>query len=742
MALINDVKKVCDRLAPLGWRDLLLAHGLDITATDLRQELTKDLPTINRRLPGFEDFAAEGMRGIAAGDPARSLLFHALVSPNVIQGVNGVSLNAFPTLAEQEVIENYVYGIQPPSLGDLKVRAQQATLAIVVFAYEYRPAAETVHRRHADQCFSRTGVARVGTAEPLYSSQSRGFIPTREARDEVNAFHVLPARYAAYIAIQQQGDRTRFGPMRFQATDSSQRFWVPLHKLFNGTECIRDLNLQVTLKSKHVNQKLRRIHLALPNSGWNEPDISNSPFIFTAGITEFSTNPDFGTGLLMPVVHAKLVEAAAYQGKPLTFSVSPGSETLSSSLNIPAATQGARHAPEYVHARHRILEDGREENLNDRVDVEAAVQAGGYEAQHYLDFTGDGWVEAECPALAVAIPRRVPAYSLVTAPDFFGNCDQRELLEWTEQSVPTALRANLWRIKPETLADTRMAPNLQLQGVDFRPEDKTVSAIISPLRNRLGQQMALTGGATQRHAYLPDAAAGVFAPGWDISFDVNAQNVQHLASYGLGSPFPEDAKLCAALSTFWPAAAPDAARTFQPNPIWPTVSPLTDDEIGQTGNLPWDGIPGPRRVVRNGREIVEYADFDHVDYVESALKQQFSLALTNQVDVLEYESRVLSMARVYQALNITPDARGQWSVLSFRRTRSNDPELQQAQTATGALLQGKLYRFEIYRHGSGTVDPTNPRKHLVPIRELVTLFVAPLTILLKRGNGVWQRRNG
>lgn len=740
MALINDVKKVCDRLAPLGWRDLLLAHGLDITATDLKQELTKDLPNINRRLPGFEDFAAEGRRGIVAGDPARSLLFHAFASPNVIQGVNRTSLNAFPTLAEQEVIENYVYGIQPPSLEDLRVRAQQSVLAIVVFAYEYRPAAETAHRRHADLCFSRTGVSRVGTAEPLYNNQSRGFIPTREVMGEVNAFHVLPARYAAYIAIQQQGDRARFGPMRFQATDNSQRFWIPLHKLYNGTECIRNFNLQLTLKSHHVNEKLRRIHLALPNTGWSEPDISNSPFIFTDDIAEFSTNPDFGTGLLLPVVHTKLVEAATYQGKPLTFSVPPGSETLSSSLYIPEVAQGARRAPEYVHARHRVLEDGREENLNDRTDVQAAVQIGGYEARHYLDFTGDGWVEAECPELAVAMPRRIPAYSLVTAPDFFSNCDQRELLEWTEQSVPTALRASLWRIKPETLADMRMAPNLQLQGVDFRPEDKTVSAIISPLRDRLGQQMPLTGRTTQRHAYLPDAAAGVFAPGWDVSFDLNAQNVQHLASYGLGSPFPEDAKLCAALSTFWPAAAPDAARTFQPNSAWPTVSPLTDDEIGQTGESPWDGIPGPRRVVRNGREMVEYADFDHVDYVESALMQKFSLALTHQVDVLEYQSRVLSMARVYQALSITPSARGQWSVLSFRQIRSTDPELQQAQSATGTTLQGKLYRFEIYRHGPASVDPTNPQKHLVSIRELVTLFVAPLTILLKRGNGVWQRR--
>jgi hypothetical protein len=32
-----------------------------------------------------------------------------------------------------------------------------------------------------------------------------------------------------------------------------------------------------------------------------------------------------------------------------------------------------------------------------------------------------------------------------------------------------------------------------------------------------------------------------------------------IAAYGLGSPFPEDAKLCAALNSFWPAVAPDAS---------------------------------------------------------------------------------------------------------------------------------------------------------------------------------------
>lgn len=88
---------------------------------------------------------------------------------------------------------------------------------------------------------------------------------------------------------------------------------------------------------------------------------------------------------------------------------------------------------------------------------------------------------------------------------------------------------------------------------------------------------------TARHAVLPDAAAGIFAPGWDTSAARIPESATkpHLSAYGLGSPFPEDAKLCAALSTFWPAVAPDTARTFYQVPFAArTVCPLTDEENG------------------------------------------------------------------------------------------------------------------------------------------------------------------
>ena len=37
-------------------------------------------------------------------------------------------------------------------------------------------------------------------------------------------------------------------------------------------------------------------------------------------------------------------------------------------------------------------------------------KAGGYKAQHFIDYAGDGWIEARCPQLASEIPTRLPAY--------------------------------------------------------------------------------------------------------------------------------------------------------------------------------------------------------------------------------------------------------------------------------------------------------------------------------------------
>ena len=190
-------------------------------------------------------------------------------------------------------------------------------MAIVVFAHEYRPAPETVHQKHADLCFSRTGVARVGTASLMYDNKLRGFLPFDER--DVHSIRVLPAKYSAFIAIQMKGDYKQFGPMRFKEEDDKLDFWVPIHKLFNGTECIRNRDIHVSLSIHHINEKLRRIHIQLgkgmSDTRWKEPDISESPFIFSDSIAELSTDPKMGTGACCPDTSLAFDRACEIQGK-------------------------------------------------------------------------------------------------------------------------------------------------------------------------------------------------------------------------------------------------------------------------------------------------------------------------------------------------------------------------------------------------------------------------------------------
>jgi hypothetical protein len=755
MLLIDDVRAVCERLGPSGWTDLMAAHGVDLTVDDLAAELARPLPAVDRSLPGFEDFALEGVRGVEPGRPARSLLYHALSSASVVSAPDGSDLGAFPTAAEIDAVENYVYGVGPPSLAEVLARAGSADTAIVVFATEYRPAVQTPHRRHADVCLARTGVARVGTAPAHYDGRRRGFVPTVDG--DVHGIRVLPARYAVYLAVRIPGSEPDAVPMRFRVPDAAggelgdagRQFWVPLHKLFDGQECLRGRNLHVEFHIGHVNEKLRRVHLALgADASWKAPEVDEPPFRFADGIADLAADLDLPPGVVMPVVHPRLVEPAEFRGKPLTFLV-PANEPLSSSFNIPA-TGARRRGPEYVHVRHVVHPSGAEEDLNDRADVVEVVAAGGYRARHYVDFTGDGWVAPVVPELAVEVPRVRNAYSLVAAADYFPTTDQREVTEWADQQVPSAFRAAIWRIPPDPLSDTRLPANLQLDGGGFRSDDDTVTAIVVAPVTGGRLQTAIDHAVAERHTHLPDDAAGVFAPGWDISVDGLPGGPDHLAAYGLGSPFPEDSKLCAALSSFWPAVAPDASRTFAPSPIWPTVTPLTDEEIGTVGDLPWDGIPGPRLVDLAGKQVVEYRSLAHADYVRSALDGRFSLARTAQVADVEYQARTLAMVRAYAALGVDLTAsfsqvvrdKARWTVLSFRSVELDDVDATQAVKDTDATLHPPLFRIEVFTRGAARPAPDVVGRVHVPVRRLVHLLVDPVTVLLREADEPWRTAPG
>ncbi len=762
MSLIDEVRTCCLRLAKEDdhWIDLFRLHGLDITAEQFPHELQKDLH-VDRSFPGFQDFAAEGHHAIEPGKPCQSLLYHALASPNVLSAPsrNGGKreLRAFPLLRDLEVIENYIFAARKASVGDLLAIDSKANLSIAVFAYEYRPAIETVHRKHADLCFSRTGLARIGNQEEFYDKQLRGFSPFGTERNQIRA---LPARYGAFVAIQKNGNKASIGPMRFRErdddqdseelkkSDSERLFWVPIHKLFDGEECIVGRTLRVDLHAKHRNEKLRRVHLFFLNNGqdagWRGDDLQKEPFVIEDGIASLSEHlpharEQYGNGVVIPRATDLVTEAKTKDGKELvTFQVPRNSEALNASLRLPDH-DNARSAPEFVHARHKMVR-GERVDLNEFVDVNQVVKRGGYTALHYVDHTADGYVEAKCAALAHEFPRNVPAYSLVTGPDFFCMVSQADLLEWTQRSLPTKYRETIWKVLPETLADNRIPPNLQFPGANFRQEDVTVTAIVSmPGAQRI--QTSLIENETPRHDALPDGAAGVFAPGWDVSTD-RLGKVDHLAAYGLGSPFLEDAKLCAALSTFWPAVAPDSTRTFPPREGWPTVAPLTDEEIGMTGVPSWDGVIGPRLV---SDSMVEYPDFDRTDYVQNGLDRKLSLDALGRVNNTEYRRRVLTMARVYDGLHIDKpekeDAnsagtkKAKWAVLSFQIVNrpNEDHECAQALDQTGKKeFDGPVYRIQIFQHQTLKRAPEDKRPTVQVEVEQMYLVLCDSSGMLKR----------
>lgn len=790
-ALIDAVAAACRRLAPLGWRQMLMdATGgeLDITAADLAAQLARPLRRIDRTAPGFGDFNLAGKRGVEPGKPDQSLLYHAFASPAVVAGRHG-KLAGFPTLAEIDAVETYVYGVSPPSLEQLRAIAGDAPLAVAVFSLEYRNTQDSVHGRHAELCFSRTGIARLGTINAEWDGRARAFAPLDPARPF--DFRVVPQRFAAYLAVKRKGDPKSFGPQDPQKGDEKVDFWVPLHKLYAGSECLAGMTLAPVLRRFVQNDELARFHLYLDANGfknnWRGEDLGNYPFtIRNELIASISTDPTFGPGVVTPKP-GPLAVVANYQGKPLTFPVDagitadpsnleftsmqilPSTPTLSPSYMDDTAQQTQRPAPEYLSIRHRVLADGMVENLNRRPDLLQIISRGGYQAQHYYDLTGDGWVEARCGALEGKIDGWIPAYCLIAPPDFFPKVSQRDLMQWWEKDSPKPVRDALWAIPPKALSQTRIAANITLP-VGFSVNDVGVTSLVTQPDNGGGPVQATNGPLERQRTGLPDNSPGIFDPGWDTSqsiyfSDPDVPLQKFLSGYGLGSPFVEDAKLCAALGAYWPAVSPDGTRTYQPNKFlngidypWPTIAPLTDEEIGTAPTpsgayMPWDGVRGPVLRISGGQTVAAYPDARRVDYLDMGT---MTAALTARITLDEYISRVMAQSAAYWAVGVhDPEfykrakdhddamhkilrAKAAWAVLSFRPAKAHDAEAAEAMRAAGGRLSGPfLWRVQMFRWGVQTVDPDDIMILLVEVLEQAVVYTDGRTSLVRRDTGSW-----
>lgn len=724
MALVEEVARICERLAPGGWHQLMLQHGLDLLAPDVAKELDRPLD-VRRTCPGFEDFALEGMRGIEPGNPARSLLFHALAAPHVNVGASGAPLTLFPTAAEIETVLNYVYSTRRLPLEELLELADGAPVAIVTFAAEYRAKAQTVHQKHADFSFSRTGIARVGNAPAHYDARARGFWPRVE--EAPTSVAVTPARYSTYLAVRQPGDN-RIGPRPFVPQDDQRNFWVPLHKLFAGQECILGLDLNLSLQHYHVNDKLRQFHLRQFDVDPIDPVYLAPPYRMTDNLARWAPESAYGPGLLMPQAQPMVEMARSPQGELVGFMVPPKAEL----------------GGYILHRRFQLGPDGSIHDLSTEPNVDAVVDAGGYRALHILDFTAEGWVQARCPALESRIEQNLAAYSLIAAPDFYPGYTPGQLLAWFEQqTLPAPFFGQTLRV----LANTRSAGNVALPGPKFALEDKTITAIISLPSDPLQPPAAEGPAGPLRQTWLPDAAAGTFSPGWDVTGEGGSfSHPAVLRADTLGSPFPEDVRLCASIGGYWPALSPDASRTFAPTERtrdWIPVIPLTDQEAGVGGAPAWDGVEPPRLLVGDEGPVVRYTAFEYADYTKNALNGHLSLHATARTGADDYQRRIISMHQIFLALGATTrPEKSAWSVLSFSHAISPDPELTQAEQATGRRLEAPIYACQVFRNDRTRTVPVADdftRQDAV-VLELVQCYVSARALLFRRASGQWEAR--
>lgn len=697
MALLDEVKACLSRLAPRGWAKLFDRHNLDITVpkTKLADQLVKPL-TVKRDHPGFEEFALNGIQAIEPGVPARSLLYHALASADVVPIKSGTLVDAdFPTLAEIDAIENYIYSLAHRDLGSF----QNPIVAVV--AYQYRGKKVSAHRQHADLVFSRTGIARVGTTAARYSGAARAFdpVPPGQAR----GFAALPARYAAFIAEYRSPSADDAVLRATPGIDDSLPFLFPVHKLFAGKECLWDANNNpLTIPAMkfveiHVNEKLARIHRKSDdNPGRIAPlsqfDITAPPFVRTSkDSSDLVDLTPIGASVLVEPVPKPLVrtarQAVGNATELVRFRVPKATDDnrFWTSLDL-GATAAGRPAPEYANIRQEVVRTAsgafRLRDLNqvpnqgtpakDRFDSKLA--AGGYEAAHFVDGTCDGAISVVVPS-AIELPV-LPAFSLVTAVDYFPMVDQVEIEQWLEdmqgaplglsdanqvfpQGGPKPLSDGRFKVQANQLAPSRHKPNPEIPDpLDlssgrpaFDPTERanfSATAIVSRAPGALTMDVRQPRRAT---SWLPDSASDVFMPGWDVSF-----HNRSYVSYGLGSPFPEDAKLCAALNSFWPAVAPDASRTYGFPPgerLLPTSIPLLDAELGYHANHPrvaagevtsergWDGDFGPFVTEdAGGNRFINASDPMRADQTRAALDGTVGFAGLDRVDADELIRRM------------------------------------------------------------------------------------------------------
>ena len=292
--------------------------------------------------------------------------------------------------------------------------------------------------------------------------------------------------------------------------------------------------------------------------------------------------------------------------------------------------------------RHRVNDPDPNvlpEDLNLLLDpaYTTTLKNGNFEAAFWEDGICDGCVSAHVGGLPANL-KELAAFSLVSAPDFFPYADELELQEWVDAYPDHNAQNQFKEGGPDPLCRGRFGvnPALHWPGDPTTPafdrDDQTIVAIVGrPYAEARG--FAKPRRRDRHSSQLTDAASNEFGPGWDVTFSDDGAAFFY-STYGLGSPFPEDVKFCASANAYWPAASPDASRTYH-RADTPTAIPLLDAELGYHPMHPkvlaglvsshpgWDGEYGPF-FEEPGRIRANHASLDRADYISNALAGTFA----------------------------------------------------------------------------------------------------------------------
>ena len=273
----------------------------------------------------------------------------------------------------------------------------------------------------------------------------------------------------------------------------------------------------------------------------------------------------------------------------------------------------ARNYPFFVYIRQEVgyfngnIVDVEDMNTFSDDRFYSYIERGNYYAAMFEDATSDGCVAAFVDGLGSKLTS-YPAFSVVAPLTFFPRTVELDLERWTLEHPDTFHQGDS---RPLCEGRFYANPSIRLPDKDGKPsaspafhdQDNTIAAVVGNPPN--AGNAPSDGSALRkvfRTSYMTDAASNVFFPGWDVTIaSEKGDNANFFyTTYGMGSPYPEDVKYCAAANGFWPTASPDAGRTFHRYDS-PTSILLLDDELGYHPSHPagkgdqpgWDGGYGP-----------------------------------------------------------------------------------------------------------------------------------------------------